>query len=173
MPLLSPFRDSVKKFTKRFKDLVASKLKPSALPFTLTMPSRYEAYYRSIPSLGGDPDRADPGETVTPVRTRCSTPHPVMRRPSVLEAQHPDIVQAITLLWGYPEMNAYFERLWLDDGSSRPLAPEAMSELMLLAGVHQWLTPQRPARTMASIYDASARSGADVWDVWDEVPRRR
>jgi len=134
------------------------------------MPSRYETYYRSIPSLGRDRDCADASETATLVRAQRSAPHPVMRRPSVLEAQHPEIVQAITLLWGDPEMNAYFEKLWLDDGSSRPLAPEAMSELMLLAGVHQWLTPRRPVRTMASIYDASARSSLDVWD---EVPRRR
>jgi len=134
------------------------------------MSSRYDTYYRSIPSLGRDPDRADPAETVLVARAGRTKPPSVMRRPSVLEAQYPDIVQAITLLWGYPEMNTYFAKLWLDDGSGRPLAPEAMSELMLLAAVHQWLTPQRPARCMASIYDASARSNRDVWD---DVPRRR
>jgi hypothetical protein len=138
------------------------------------MPSRYDTYYRSIPSLGRDADRPNPAETVPVARSAPMAPAPVMRRPSVLEAQHPDIVQAVTLLWGYPEMNTYFEKLWLDDGSGtgRPLAPEAMSELMLLAGVHQWLTPQRPIRTMASIYDACTRPRQKK-DVWDDVPRRR
>jgi hypothetical protein len=81
-------------------------------------------------------------------------------------------VQAITLLWGHPEMNVYFEKLWLDDGSRTPIAPEAMSELMLLAGVHQCLSPQRPVRTMASIYDAVS-APKPRRDVWDDVPRRR
>ena len=88
----------------------------------------------------------------------------------MLEVRHPDIVQAITLLWGHPEMNVYFEKLWMDDGNRTPIAPEAMSELMLLAGVHGWLAPRR-TRTMASIYDAS--SAARSRDVWDDVPRRR
>jgi hypothetical protein len=137
------------------------------------MSSRYDAYYKSIPRLSRDPDRRDPGETVTAVRAGPTTVAAATRRPSVLETHHPDIVQAVTLLWGYPEMNTYFEKLWLDDGSGngRPLEPEAMSELMLLASVHHWLTPQRPTRTMASIYDASTRRSNR--DVWDDVPRRR
>jgi hypothetical protein len=96
----------------------------------------------------------------------------MVRQPSVLELLHPDIMQAITLLWGYPEMDVYFEKLWLDDGSGNPIAPEAMSELMLLAGVHRWLSPQRPVRNMASIYDAS-HATARRKDAWDDVPRRR
>jgi hypothetical protein len=137
------------------------------------MSSRYDTYYRAIPRLGRDPDRPDPAETVAVASAARVAPASVTRRPSVLEAQHPEIVQAVTLLWGYPEMNTYFEKLWLDDGSGtgRPLAPEAMSELMLLAGVHQWLTPQRPCRTMASIYDASTRR--QDRDVWADIPRRR
>jgi hypothetical protein len=98
--------------------------------------------------------------------------HCVARQPSVLEAMHPDIVQAITLLWGYPEMNTYFEKLWLDDGSGVPIAPEAMSELMLLASVHGCLSPQRPARNMASIYDVSHAHSRPA-DIWADVPRRR
>jgi hypothetical protein len=136
------------------------------------MKTRYDTYYRAIPSLGrGDATRA--GEAA-PVRTIRSALHPVMRQPSVLEARHPEIIQAITLLWGYPEMNTYFEKLWLDDGSGSPIAPEAMSELMLLAGVHRWLTPQRPARNMASIYDAPTAAAAQrPKDLWDDVPKRR
>jgi hypothetical protein len=78
----------------------------------------------------------------------------------------------MTLLWGHPEMNLYFEKLWMADGTQTPIAPEAMSELMLLAGVHRWLSPERPARTMASIYDAS-NAPKQRRNVWDQVPRRR
>lgn len=135
------------------------------------MKTRYDAFYRSIPSLGRN--KSEPNRT----EERPRKVHPVAlhasRQPTVLESHHPEIVQAITLLWGYPEMNLYFEKLWLDDGTGTPIAPEAMSELMLLAGVHGWLTPQRPARTMASIYDASSAPRRSSNDLWDDVPRRR
>jgi hypothetical protein len=129
------------------------------------MKTRLSAYYQSLPPLAGAVDRAS-GRGGSQL---------VSRDPSVLEALHAEIVQAITLLWGYPEMNQYFEKLWLDDGTRSPIAPEAMSELMLLAGVHRWLAPQVPARTMASIYDASHTSHSlnRRKDLWDDVPRRR
>jgi len=134
------------------------------------MKPRYDAYYRSIPNLGGNDGAPDSGTPAAQARRIAKDP--VIRHRSVLEAAHPDILQAITLLWGYPEMNAYFEKLWLADGGQAPIEPEAMSELMLLAGVHRWLTPERPARNLASIYDASAAPPMRR-DVWDEVPRRR
>lgn len=81
------------------------------------------------------------------------------------------MVQAITLMWGYPELNAYFDRLWLADGSQSPIDPDAMSELMLLARMHQSLVSQRPARSLATIYGAD--SGGHRRDVWEDVPRRR
>ena len=134
------------------------------------MKTRYDAFYRTIPSLGGK-NASRSGDEAS-VRTVRSAPHPVLRQPSVLEATHPEIIEAITLLWGYPEMNQYFEKLWLDDGTASPIAPEAMSELMLLAGVHRWLAPQLPARNMASVYDAT-HSSARSKDLWGDVPRRR
>jgi hypothetical protein len=96
-------------------------------------------------------------------------------RGSILEARYPDIVRAIELLWGYPEMNEYFDRLWLSDGTQRPIDPEAMSELMLLARVHQVLLPERPGRTLAQIYgSAKVHPTADIrFDVWGDVPPRR
>jgi hypothetical protein len=82
------------------------------------------------------------------------------------------MAQAISLMWGYPEMNAYFDRLWLADGSQTPIDPEAMSELMLLAQIHQAIVPQRPGRSLATMYGTDyARGGRS--DVWDDVPRRR
>ena len=130
------------------------------------MKMRYDAYYRSISNTGQPALAAG-------ARPRLrSAPEPVMRQRSVLEAIHPEIVQAVILLWGYPEMNVYLEKLWLADGTQSPIAPEAMSELMLLAGVHRHLSPQHPTRNMASIYDVSTTAGQRR-DRWDNVPRRR
>lgn len=95
---------------------------------------------------------------------------------SVLEICHPEIARAITLLWGFPEMNEYFDRLWLADNAGGPIDPDAMSDLMLLSRVHQMLLPQRPSRNLASYYggnrmlDSTAR---DPDDPWREVPERR
>jgi hypothetical protein len=91
---------------------------------------------------------------------------------SVIESRHPGMAQAISLMWGYPELNAYFDRLWIADGSQTPIDPEAMSELMLLAQIHQILVPQRPGRSLATIYGSDyARGGRR--DVWEDVPPRR
>jgi hypothetical protein len=91
---------------------------------------------------------------------------------SVVESRYPGMLQAISLMWGYPELNAYFDRLWLADGSQTPIDPEAMSELMLLAQIHQSIVPQRPGRTLATIYGTDYTRGRRK-DVWEDVPPRR
>jgi hypothetical protein len=91
---------------------------------------------------------------------------------SVLESRHPGMVQAICLMWGYPELNAYFERLWLADGSQTPIVPEAMSELMLLAQLHRAIVPQRPGRSLATIYGTDYTQKVRR-DVWEDIPSRR
>jgi hypothetical protein len=91
---------------------------------------------------------------------------------SVIEARYPGMLQAISLMWGYPELNAYFDRLWIADGSQTPIDPEAMSELMLLAQIHQSIVPQRPGRSLATIYGTDYARGRRK-DVWDDVPPRR
>ncbi|HTT10599.1 MAG TPA: hypothetical protein VMG60_06905 [Burkholderiaceae bacterium] len=91
---------------------------------------------------------------------------------SVLESRYPGMVQAICLMWGYAELNAYFDRLWLADGSQTPIVPEAMSELMLLAQIHQAIVPQRPGRSLATIYGTDYTRGSRR-DVWEDLPRRR
>src|SRR5215467_8636089 len=91
---------------------------------------------------------------------------------SLLEARYPGMLQSISLMWGYPELNAYFDRLWLADGSQTPIDPEGMSELMLLAQLHQQIVPQRPGRTLATIYGSDYTRGARR-DVWEDTPRRR
>lgn len=95
---------------------------------------------------------------------------------SILEARHPDIVRAISLLWGFPEMNQYFERLWMADGAHKgPIHPDAMSELMFLSRLHHMIVPQHPGRSLAEIYGsnrlyAPASSAANPWN---DVPPRR
>lgn len=90
---------------------------------------------------------------------------------SGLERHYPAIVQAITLLWGYPEMNAYFHKLWL---SSEPIDPEAMAELMLLARLHQQLVPHRPQPQEHSIYGRqyAGRASGDRWEGVKPARRR-
>lgn len=94
---------------------------------------------------------------------------------SIIEERHPEIARAISLLWGYPEMNDYFDRLWLADGAHGPIDPDAMSELMLLARVHQAIVPARPSRTMAEILgtDRLHAPRAARADPWSDVPPRR
>lgn len=86
-----------------------------------------------------------PADAIKPQGFRAPQPKPEQ---SVLEAKYPGMAQAVTLLWGHPEMNAYFERIWMADNVQTPLHPEAMAELMLLARIHQNLKPQRPVQTL-------------------------
>jgi len=123
---------------------------------------------------------------ITTERVPAAPPAPVLRRDdlaardalvgeSVLEARHPEVARAVMLMWGHPELNEYFERLWLADGNLGPLDPDAMSELMLLARIHQGLVPHRPGRSLAAMYgpkhdpDKHPRRS----DPWRDVPPRR
>jgi uncharacterized protein (DUF2126 family) len=91
----------------------------------------------------------------------------------VLEARRPDMVRAITLLWGHPEMDQYFQRLWISDGSQAPIDPETMSDLMLLAQVHRAVLPQRPQHTLANIYGGDRVHANATSDLWSDLDTRR
>jgi len=106
-----------------------------------------------------------------PVATR-KDPSPVA---SVIEVRHPEIARSVSLMWGYPEMNEYFDRIWLAENSHGPIDPEAMSELMLLSRVHQLIVPQRPGRSLADMYGANRLldSAASGRDTWSDIPYRR
>jgi hypothetical protein len=115
--------------------------------------------------------------TPSPPARETAPAAPVRRAPdardrSVLETRYPGMAHAITLLWGHPEMNEYFRKLGLADGSQTPLEPDAMSELMLLAQVHLHIVPEKPQRTLASIY-GTAYSAPAKRDVWEDVTWRR
>jgi hypothetical protein len=59
-----------------------------------------------------------------------------------LEEKFPRIAQQLTLLWGHPEMEKFFEKLWIDDRGDRQGFPaECMTELMFVASLHQAAFP--------------------------------
>jgi hypothetical protein len=87
---------------------------------------------------------------------------------SVLEQRCPAVVQSLTLLWGHPEMNQYFEKIWSGTDPKLNLDPAAMAEVMLLAAIHQRICPYRPAKSVDEIY------GAGRWaDTWKPARPRR
>ena len=122
------------------------------------------------PTLGGIgtlPAAPAPARARSPVAAGTDT--------SIVEARHPEIARAISLLWGFPEMNQYFDRLWLADGNQGPIDPDAMSELMLLARIHQTIVPQSPGRSLASLYggDRLHEPASRQRNPWNDVPPRR
>ncbi len=103
--------------------------------------------------------------TVTAANDPARAPTPMIEGRSVLEDRYPGMAHAITLLWGHPEMNAYFDKLWLADERMAPIEPDAMSELMFLAQVHQWIVPKKLQSEMGSMYGSAYKNV--------EPPRRR
>jgi hypothetical protein len=122
---------------------------------------------------------------VIPAKTMAPEPAPAHARTrpaasprvetSLIEARHPEMARAITLLWGFPEMNQYFDRLWMADGNQGPIDPDAMSELMLLSRVHQSIVPQSPGRSLAALYGGNRMNETDgrSRNPWNDVPPRR
>jgi hypothetical protein len=80
---------------------------------------------------------------------------------SAIEQRYPAVTRSLTLLWGHPEMNQYFEKIWSGEDATLNLDPQAMSELMLLAAVHQRLCPYMPAKKVEDLYGAGR--WADTW----------
>ncbi len=125
-------------------------------------PSRFTAFVASVdPNLEGRP-----ASTATP---RGASASPVDQASlSVLERRHPAVIQTLRLLWGYPELNQYFEKVYSGRDSSLNLAPDAMAELMVLAAVHQRICPHRPAARAEDIH------GAGRWsEPWKPARLRR
>ena len=124
-----------------------------------TTSSRFDAYVVSIdPNVEGRPQSR-------PARVADAIDETSL---SILERRHPAVVQTLRLLWGYPELNQYFEKVYSGRDASLNLAPDAMSELMLLAGVHRRICPHRPAANVEELY------GVGRWsDTWKPARLRR
>jgi hypothetical protein len=120
-----------------------------------TTPSRFSAYVAAADPLPGGPTvHSEPAAD---------------DEASVIEERYPNVARALTLLWGYPEMNQYFEKAWSgQDPALASLEPAAMAELMLLAAVHQRVCPYRPAKKVEEFY------GSGRWaDTWQPARLRR
>jgi hypothetical protein len=119
-------------------------------------------------------DYSERPRTLTPLQgparptARDSTPD----ARSVLERDYPHVCARIATLWGYQEMNDYFDSLWLQDGERQGFVPDAMSELMLLARLHQAIVPRKAKPSLAGIY-GSAYNVEVKRDLWEDTPRRR
>lgn len=62
--------------------------------------------------------------------------------PSVLETQFPRILDKITMMWGFQELNEYFSTLLLDDSGGRQgFPPEAWDEIHVLSSLHLIIVP--------------------------------
>ena len=110
-----------------------------------TTPSRFNSFIAHVDAnLEGQPtSSAAAPEVQQPVAPSSL---------SILERRHPSVIQTLRLLWGFPELNQYFEKVYSGEDSSLSLAPDAMAELMLLAGVHQRICPHRPAKPVQELY---------------------
>ena len=127
-----------------------------------TTSSRFNAFVASVDAnLEGRPAPTPSAPATAPTPTNESSL-------SVLERRHPSVIQTLRLLWGYPELNQYFEKVYSGRDSSLNLAPDAMAELMVLASVHQRICPQRPAATVQELYGSSRLS-----DPWKPARLRR
>jgi hypothetical protein len=125
-----------------------------------TTSSRFNAFVASIDAnLERRPAASANADTASPTADTCL---------SVLERRHPAVIQTLRLLWGYPELNQYFEKVYSGRDTSLNLAPDAMAELMVLASVHQRICPHRPAATVRDIYGSSRLS-----DPWQPARLRR
>ncbi|MBC8119617.1 MAG: hypothetical protein H7X75_08600 [Burkholderiaceae bacterium] len=128
-----------------------------------TTPSRFNSFIGSIdPSFEGRPV---PGRSPAVAAGEQSGPSSEL---SILERRHPAVIQTLRLLWGYPELNQYFEKVNCGGDASLNFAPDAMAELMVLASLHQRICPQRPTTPAADVY------GGGRWaDTWKAARPRR
>lgn len=79
------------------------------------------------------------------------TQFPVVQGKTELEEKFARIATQITLMWGYPEMDTYFNKLWIDDRGDRAGFPKAvMEDLMFLASLHQAAYPSQPTTPYAN-----------------------
>ena len=61
---------------------------------------------------------------------------------SLLETDFPRILDSISLMWGYPELNQYFNKLAINERSDRDgFPPPVWDEIHMLACVHELIVP--------------------------------
>ena len=78
---------------------------------------------------------------------------------SVLEQRHPAAVRTLTLLWGYPELNQWFDKITAGTDPRLDFEPAALAELMLLGEIHRSICP-RHDRGIVDNHSISRLAGA-------------
>jgi hypothetical protein len=82
-----------------------------------------------LPNGSGLPARAAPSASAGSSRAAGE---------SVLERRYPGVVRALILMWGYPELTEFLNRVALGlDERLRDIEPDALAELMLLEQIHR------------------------------------
>ncbi len=68
--------------------------------------------------------------------------HPADVYPTVLETRFPHVLHAVMAMWGYQELNSYFDQLSVDKRGGRKGFPaDAWDEISLLLSMHQDIYP--------------------------------
>jgi hypothetical protein len=68
---------------------------------------------------------------------------------SVLETNHPAVVRTVSLLWGYPELTDFIDRVAAGlDPRLAHIEPAALAELMLLGEIHRLICPRQNRRSV-------------------------
>ena len=112
-----------------------------------TTPSRFSSFVLSL-----DPD-AEGQPTAPAVPRAASSPA------SVLEQRYPAATRTLTLLWGYPELNEWFDKITMGVDPRLTFEPGALAELMLLSSIHQRICAHRPAKSIDQVYGTSRWGG--------------
>lgn len=112
-----------------------------------TPPSRFSSFVLSIdPDLEGRP-------------TVLSAPQAPSGGLSALEQRYPAAVRTLTLLWGYPELNEWFDKISMGLDPRLNFEPAALAELMLLSAIHQRFCAHRPGKAIDAVYGTSRWAG--------------
>ena len=73
---------------------------------------------------------------------RGAKPHPADAYQSALEQRFPHILDAITAMWGFQELNVYFHKLSVNERGEREGFPvEVWEEINILLNIHQTILP--------------------------------
>lgn len=62
--------------------------------------------------------------------------------PTMLETNYPRILENISMMWGFQELNAFLSKLIIDErGGRQGFPPEAWDEINTLASLHLIIVP--------------------------------
>ncbi len=62
--------------------------------------------------------------------------------PTMLETNYPRILENITMMWGFQELNAFLSKLIIDErGGRQGFPPEAWDEINTLTSLHLIVVP--------------------------------